>query len=188
MFNCILRYQSISVSGWCTNSWTMDNSDWKMVSLQRNHFERWEVGFLFSCPQPCRHTDYVPSDLVVKVGGCSIKPATSLRSLVVTLDSLLSFDCHITEVSRSCHYIWGRSAISGTVYHTRGHALLLDPVLVLSRLDYFKKKTFNTFFVSNHRYPENPEVTQVIVGSLNMGYISDTARNQLLQLLDSWRR
>ena len=27
-------------------------------------------------------------------------------------------------------------------------------------------------------YPENPEGTQVIVGSMNMGYISDTARNQ----------
>ena len=25
-------------------------------------------------------------------------------------------------------------------------------------------------------YPENPEGTQVIVGSMNMGYISDTAR------------
>ena len=27
-------------------------------------------------------------------------------------------------------------------------------------------------------YPENPEGTQVIVGSMNMGYIFDTARNQ----------
>ena len=27
-------------------------------------------------------------------------------------------------------------------------------------------------------YPENPEGTQVIVGSMNMGYISDTGRNQ----------
>ena len=26
-------------------------------------------------------------------------------------------------------------------------------------------------------YPENPEETQVIIGSMNMGYISDTARN-----------
>ena len=26
-------------------------------------------------------------------------------------------------------------------------------------------------------YPENPQGTQVIVGSMNMGYISDTARN-----------
>ena len=26
--------------------------------------------------------------------------------------------------------------------------------------------------------PENPEGTQVIVGSVNMGYISDTARNR----------
>ena len=27
-------------------------------------------------------------------------------------------------------------------------------------------------------YPENPEGTQVIAGSVNMGYISDTARNR----------
>ena len=27
-------------------------------------------------------------------------------------------------------------------------------------------------------YPENPEGTQVIVGSMNMEYISDTARNR----------
>ena len=36
---------------------------------------------------------------------------------------------------------------------------------------------FNTIFVSSHMYPENPEGTQVVVGSMNMGYISDTARN-----------
>ena len=32
-------------------------------------------------------------------------------------------------------------------------------------------------------YPENPEGTQVNVGSMNMGYISDTARNQTHNLL-----
>ena len=37
---------------------------------------------------------------------------------------------------------------------------------------------FNIIFVSSHMYPENPEGTQVIVGSMNMGYISDTARNR----------
>ena len=37
---------------------------------------------------------------------------------------------------------------------------------------------YNTIFVSSHMYPENPEGTQVIVGSINMGYISDTARNR----------
>ena len=32
--------------------------------------------------------------------------------------------------------------------------------------------------MSSHMYPENPEGTQIIVGSMNMGYISDTARNR----------
>ena len=36
----------------------------------------------------------------------------------------------------------------------------------------------NTIFVSSHMYPENSEGTQVIVGSMNMEYISDTARNR----------
>ena len=35
-----------------------------------------------------------------------------------------------------------------------------------------------TIFVSSHMFPENPEGTQVIVGSMNMEYISDTARNR----------
>ena len=38
---------------------------------------------------------------------------------------------------------------------------------------------FSTHFLSSHMYPENPEGTQVIVGSMNMGYISDTARNRI---------
>ena len=42
---------------------------------------------------------------------------------------------------------------------------------------------FNTIFVSSHMYQENPEGTQVIVGSMNMGYISDTARNRTHNLL-----
>ena len=37
---------------------------------------------------------------------------------------------------------------------------------------------FNTIFVSSHMYPENPRRDQVIVGSMNMGYISDTVRNR----------
>ena len=36
-------------------------------------------------------------------------------------------------------------------------------------------------------YPENPEGTQVIVGSMNMGYISDTARNRTHNLFRSKR-
>ena len=77
----------------------------------------------------------LPSDLVVMVAGCSIKPTTSLRSLGVTLDSLLRFDCHITEVSRSCHYHMSafrhiRNCLS---YET---SCAVARCIVLSRLDY----------------------------------------------------
>ena len=41
-----------------------------------------------------------------------------------------------------------------------------------------RPSSVNTIFVLSHMYPENPEGTQVIVGSVNMGYISDTARNR----------
>ena len=46
---------------------------------------------------------------------------------------------------------------------------------------------FNTIFVSSHIYPENPKGTQVIVGSMNMGYISDTARNRTHNLFSPKR-
>ena len=41
---------------------------------------------------------------------------------------------------------------------------------------------FKHNFVSSHMYPENPEGTQVIVGSMKLGYISDTARNRTRNL------
>ena len=44
---------------------------------------------------------------------------------------------------------------------------------------------FDTIFVSSHMYPENPEGTKVIVGSMNMGYISNTARNRTHNLFRS---
>ena len=37
---------------------------------------------------------------------------------------------------------------------------------------------FKHNFVSSHMYPENYEGTQVILSSMNMGYIFDTARNR----------
>ena len=40
----------------------------------------------------------------------------------------------------------------------------------------------NTIFVSSHMYPENPEGTRVIVGSMNMGYVSDIARTRTRNL------
>ena len=41
-----------------------------------------------------------------------------------------------------------------------------------------KISIFNTICVSSRMYPENTDGTQVIVGSMNMGYISDSVRNQ----------
>ena len=46
----------------------------------------------------------------------------------------------------------------------------------------------NPIFVSSHMYPENPEGTQVIVGSMNMGYISDTVRNRTHNLIRHKRK
>ena len=48
-----------------------------------------------------------------------------------------------------------------------------------TKLPNWSSLTFlNTIFVSSHMYPENPDGTQVIVSSMNMGYISDTVRNR----------
>ena len=59
---------------------------------------------------------------------------------------------------------------------TRGGGAEIQSLLLKS--DSRFQRFFNTFFVSSHMYPENPQGTQVIVGSMNMGYIYDTARNQ----------
>ena len=48
-------------------------------------------------------------------------------------------------------------------------------ISIINRREMFFFK--NTIFVSSHMYPENPEGTQVIVGSMNMVYVSDIARN-----------
>ena len=53
----------------------------------------------------------------------------------------------------------------------------LEHAILIRRLDR-TLSIFNTIFVSSHMYPENPEETQVIVSSMNIGYISDTARNR----------
>ena len=55
--------------------------------------------------------------------------------------------------------------------------------VTIAYLDFKSAFFFNTNFVSSHMYPENPEGTQVIVGSMNMGYISDTARSRTHNLI-----
>ena len=45
------------------------------------------------------------------------------------------------------------------------------------------KVFFNTIFVSSIMYLENPEGIQVIVGSMNMGYIFDTVRHETHNLI-----
>ena len=89
----------------------------------------------FIIPSTAVQAHRLPSDLVVMVAGSSIRPVTSLRSLGVTLDSLLRFDCYITEVSRSCHYHMRafhhiRNCLS---YET---SCAVARCIVLSRLDY----------------------------------------------------
>ena len=69
---------------------------------------------------------------------------------------------------------WGMQIIDGCSLK-----LCVGSVATLSVVSFFYFLFFfNTIFVSSHMYPENPEGTQVIVGSMNMGYISDTARNR----------
>ena len=61
-----------------------------------------------------------------------------------------------------------------------------DPTENIERLAKSKgiSEELHHFFLFQHNFcakpyvPRNPEGTQVIVGSMNMGYISDTARNR----------
>ena len=50
-------------------------------------------------------------------------------------------------------------------------------LIVCCLLKVYVESFFNAIFVSSHMYPENPKGTQVIVGSVNIGYISDTAKS-----------
>ena len=70
--------------------------------------------------------------------------------------------------------IVGREVLSRTVCPKNIHSSIA--VLLFNWI--FTWLFFNTVFVSSHMYPENPEGTPIIVGSMNIGYISDTARNQ----------
>ena len=62
----------------------------------------------------------------------------------------------------------------------RQHAWYGNRWFIFSKL-YIFQDSFNTISVSSHLHSANPEGTQVIVGSMNMGYdiiLSDTARNR----------
>ena len=73
------------------------------------------------------------------------------------------------------HTYWAGKPESGRrMGHIRPQWGTHDRNGTLMTVTFFK----NTIFVSSHVYPENPEGTQIIVGSMNMGYISDTARNR----------
>ena len=51
--------------------------------------------------------------------------------------------------------------------HTKNRKFFTHPINFVSYKCFFK----NTIFVSNHMYPEKPVGTQVVLGSMNMGYI-----------------
>ena len=57
---------------------------------------------------PHRHTDgrghYTFRLSYVRVAGADVQFADYVKLLGVTLDSTLSFDQHVIEVTRSCHY------------------------------------------------------------------------------------
>ena len=63
------------------------------------------------------------------------------------------------------------------------HALLHAWMKACMNVNFrFKIHMTNTIFVSNHMYPENLKGTRVIVGSMNMGYVSGTARTRIRNL------
>ena len=98
----------------------------------------------------------------------SIHPPTHLLDYILT--HLLTFLSTYLPIP---YILWWKAYL--ILFQGWTHTSLSCPSSIL--LPYFIY-FFNTIFVSSHMYPENPEGTQVIVGSMNMGYISDTARNR----------
>ena len=67
---------------------------------------------------------------------------------------------------------------SASVLFARSQHLFLNPSWLTSGRTSGHQNLFLTQFLYPAICTENPEGTQVIVGSMNMGYISDTARNR----------
>ena len=89
-----------------------------------------------------------------------------------------SVSCSLEQLQSlgTCTPIW---EIDEKLY-VNFHFVISTNMIIIENIQAVCRTTFflNTIFVSSHLYPENPEGTQVIVGSMNTGYISDTARNQ----------
>ena len=136
------------------------------------------------------------SSQVPKSGQTAI---SNLVGVIVILDFPVGSETDVTsmEIPRTPRHLWvgesvgippvsGRSVSVATACHVIHHSVHVDAEGFNSMFHFntvllfvmHGSIVFNTIFVSSHMYPENPEGTQVIVGSMNMGYISNTARNR----------
>ena len=102
------------------------------------------------------------------------------------MDSKLTFNVPITAHCRAyCFHLRSLRHIRPLLMDDMAKLIAVIPVLWSSHVWTIATvfwHFFNTIFVSSHMYPENPEETQVIVGFMNMGCISDTARNRTRNL------
>ena len=82
---------------------------------------------------------------------------------------ILNFECSKFKMT---HYDW----------HFECSKFKMTGILNVQKasnwLGYMDQVFLNTIFVSSHMYPENPEGTRVIVGSMNMEYVSDTVKTR----------
>ena len=97
------------------------------------------------------------------VCGADVRPVDCVRDLGVLIDINMTLSNHVNNVAGICFHQLRQLRIIRRYQTTDLFYFLIF---------------FDTIFVSSHMYPVNPEGTQVIVGSMNMGYISDTVRNR----------
>jgi len=96
--------------------------------------------FLFGTDQRLRSINHSHS---IDIVGSAVKFADALKLLGVTLDSSLSFDRHITEVCRSCHFHI-RPLRHTRPLLTNDAAISVANSIVSSHLDYCNSLLCNT--------------------------------------------
>ena len=100
------------------------------------------------------------------------------RKKLVLYSLTQSFSCNMHHEDRKKNVL-SRFCLWCNISHKIYQRLSSVSKKLFRHLSFNSNHTFfNTIFVSSNMYPENPKGTQVIVGSMNMGFISDTAKNR----------
>ncbi|KAK3514069.1 hypothetical protein QTP70_002908 [Hemibagrus guttatus] len=105
-----------------------DISSWMTAHQLKLNPSKTELLVIPGDPSPAQ-------DLAISLNNSMISPTATARNLGVTLDNQLSFSSHVTNVTRSCQFLYNIRRIRPFL-STQATQVLVQS-LVISRLDYF---------------------------------------------------